>query len=317
LVEQILTFSRQTGGERVSTDMAAVIEEARRFLRSTVPASIQIEVKIEPRCGRVMADVTQLNQVLLNLGTNAAHAMQASGGTIVFALAPVEFGANQAAAHGSLRSGPYLRLSVRDTGHGMDVETRRRIFEPFFTTKAANEGTGLGLAIVHGIVRSHGGAIEVNSAPGKGTAVEVYLPMEESADHVDATPNPVAPPEGRGQLICIVDDEQIVAQTAKLTLERLKYTTMVFHTPLECLAALKNTSDRCGLLLTDQTMPEMDGIELSAQVRAFAPRLPIIIMSGYFSKISPDALEEIGGVSQERTQLSASRLRTLPALRLA
>jgi len=297
LVEQILTFSRQTGAERVSTDLATVIGEARRFLRASVPSTIQIEVTIAPGCGRVMADVGQLNQLLLNLGTNGAHAMQATGGVLNVSLEPTVMTATQAAAHGNLPLGPYLRLRVRDTGHGMDVETQRKIFNPFFTTKSPGEGTGLGLAIVHSIVRAHGGGIDVASSPGEGTTIDVYLPVAETEDVV-AAPEPQAPPpRGSGELICIVDDEQIVSRTAQITLEWLGYRTVVYNSPRDCLGALKGEGESCALLLTDQTMPEMDGIELTRQVRAFAPQLPIIIMSGYFSKISPAALEQLGRVS--------------------
>jgi len=297
LVEQILTFSRQTGAERVSTDLGVVIEEASRFLRASVPSTIQIDIQIEPGCGRVMADVPQLNQLLLNLGTNGAHAMRATGGVLSISLATTALSATQAAAHGNLPLGRYVRLSVRDTGHGMDAETQRRIFHPFFTTKPPGEGTGLGLAIVQSIVRAHGGGIDVISSPGVGTSVDVYLPMEESGEWVADTATRAPPPRGSGELICIVDDEQIVSRTAQITLEWLGYRTVVFSSPRDCLAALQGDGEPCALLLTDQTMPDIDGIELTRQVREFAPQLPIIIMSGYFSKITPAALEQLGRVS--------------------
>lgn len=299
LVEQILTFSRQTEGDRVSTDLAVVIEEARRFLRSSVPTSIQIEVKVEPGCGRVMADVAQLNQLLLNLGSNGGHAMRSTGGVLSISLSPTVMTANQAAAHGNLPLGRYVRINVRDTGHGMDAETQRRIFNPFFTTKTGGEGTGLGMAIVQGIVRAHGGGIDVVSAPDSGTSVDVYLPVvdADAEEQLEALAPVSPPPRGSGELIYILDDEQIVAQAALLMLERLNYGTVVYNRPADCLAALRKESERCSLLLTDQTMPGMDGIELTRQVRAFAPDLPIIIMSGYFSKISPSALDQLGRVS--------------------
>jgi PAS domain S-box-containing protein len=297
LVEQILTFSRQTGEERVPTDLKFVVEEARRFLRASVPASVRIEVLAEPGCGRVLADPSQLNQLILNLGSNSAHAMRAAGGTLTISLAPAVMAATQAAAKGNLPPGPYIRLSVRDTGHGMDAETQRRIFNPFFTTKSAGEGTGLGLPIVQGIVRAHGGGIEVTSAPGEGTTVDVYLPLAGDGDSAEPAEAEQPPPRGSGEVICIVDDEQVVAQTTRITLERLGYRTLIFYSARECLAALGKDAACCSLLLTDQTMPEMNGVELAGRVRAMAPRLPIVIMSGYFSKILPDTLEQIGRIA--------------------
>jgi len=296
LVEQILVFSRQTGGsERVPVDLAQVVEEARRFLRATVPATIQIEVSIAPQCGRVLADPAQLNQVLLNLGSNAAHAMR-GGGVLSVALAPVPLSATQAAAHGNLPAGAYVRLTVSDTGHGMNPETQKRIFDPFFTTKSVGEGTGLGLAIVHGIIRAHGGAIEVSSTPGLGTTFFIYLPTA-GAEQIQSAPESAPPARGAGEVICVVDDEQLVAQATRLTLDRFGYHTIVFNSSEECLRALRQEPDGCALLLSDQTMPGMTGMELSAKVRSFAPRMPILIMSGYFSKVSPGALEQIGHIA--------------------
>ena len=297
LVEQILVFSRQTTGtERVSVDVAFVVEEARRFLRATVPATIQIEMNVAQDCGRVLADPTQLNQVLLNLGSNAAHAMRAGPGLMRITAERSDLNATQAAVHGNLQAGTYLHLSLSDTGHGMDAETQARIFDPFFTTKEVGKGTGLGLAIVHGIVRSHGGMIEVDSTLGAGTTFHIYLPAAKGeGDRKEMAP--AAPVRGAGEVICIVDDEQLVANAARLSLERFGYQPTVFHSSDECLKALRQEHGGYALLLSDQTMPGMTGLELSTEVRKFAPSLPIIIMSGYFSKVSAGALEQIGRIS--------------------
>jgi CheY-like chemotaxis protein len=222
--------------------------------------------------------------------------MRQGNGVLGIVLAPVELNLTQAASHGNLPPGEYLRLSVHDTGHGMDAETQKRIFDPFFTTKATGEGTGLGLAIVHGIVRAHGGAIEVESRPGVGTSFHLYLPVvAHEGDQAEAPAVPL--PRGDGEVICVVDDEQLVAQATRLTLERFGYRPVVFNGADECLKALRQAPDGCALLLSDQTMPGLTGMELSVEVRKFAPRLPIIIMSGYFSKVSPGALEQIGLIS--------------------
>ena len=297
LVEQILVFSRQpTGTERVPVDVAFIVDEARRFLRATVPATIQIEANVAQNCGRVLADATQLNQVLLNLGSNAAHAMRAGPGLMKITGERVELNETQAAVHGNLPAGAYLHLSVADTGHGMDADTQARIFDPFFTTKEVGEGTGLGLAIVHGIVRAHGGTIEVDSTIGVGTTFHIYLPAAKGdSDKTDVAP--AVPRRGAGEVVCVVDDEQLVAEATRLSLERFGYRPAVFNSSEECLKALRQEHAGCALLLSDQTMPGMTGMELSTEVRKFAPSLPIIIMSGYFSKVSAGALEQIGRIS--------------------
>jgi len=297
LVEQILTFSRQTsGGKPAPVELPPIIEETRRFLRATVPSTIQIEVSVAPHCSRVLADPSQIHQVLLNLGTNAAHAMRAGGGVLRIGLAQVRLNPSQS-ANGNTPGGVYLCLSVADNGHGMDAETQKRIFDPFFTTKEVGEGTGLGLAVVHGIVHAHGGTIEVITAPGEGAIFNVYLPaLSEEPDEPAQAPSE-AVPSGRGELVCILDDEQIVAQVARLSLERYGYRTAVYNSPEACLEALKSGHPGFSLLLTDHTMPGMTGMELSTQVRTFAPSLPIVIMSGYFSRISPRALEDIGHIA--------------------
>mgnify|MGYP001553714061 CR=1 FL=1 len=296
LVEQILTFGRQsTGVEHGPLDLVLVIEEARRFLRATLPAMITIELKCAPDAGHVLGDATQIHQVILNLGSNAAHAMRQHGGTLKIELAAAELGDGEAAALGGVPTGLYARLSVSDTGHGMDEATRRRIFDPFFTTKNTREGTGLGLAVVHGIVRAHRGAIAVDSTPGSGATFHVYLPTVSPEDqHITA--DSTAAPRGRGQMVCVVDDEEIVGSCTKLVLESRGYRTAVFGSGEHCLAAMTAESADCHLLLTDQTMPGIQGTELAAAMRKRYPALPVVIMSGYFSKISPEALDELGQV---------------------
>ena len=296
LVEQILTFGRQSAAvEHGSLDLTVVLEEARRFLRATLPAMINIDLQLGADCGHVLGDATQIHQVLLNLGSNAAHAMRQHGGTLKITLAPAEVGPEQASTLGGLAIGTYACLHVSDTGHGMDESTRRRIFDPFFTTKNSREGTGLGLAVVHGIVRAHRGAIAVDSTPGIGTTFHVYLPLAATENQQTRQDSGVAP-RGTGELICVVDDEEIVGSCTKLVLESKGYRTTIFGSAEECLAALTAEGAECGVLLTDQTMPGMQGTELAATVRKIFPNLPVVLMSGYFSKISAEALDELGQV---------------------
>ena len=297
LIDHILTFSRQSGSEKLPVDVGQLIEDAGRFLRATVPATIRIEVKIAKDCGRVLADATQLHQVLLNLGSNAAHAMRASGGTMHIGLSSISLDESHAQAINQRGAGNFLMLTFRDSGHGMDEETSRRIFDPFFTTKEVGQGTGLGLSVVHGIVQAHQGSIIVDSALGKGTTFTIYLPevakIEEPSDEQSGD----AVPRGTGQLVAMVDDEDIVRSLAQMALEKLGYRVASFESPVRCLEVLRQNPGDFALLLTDQTMPIMKGIELASEARVVAPDLPVVIMSGYFSRISPDKLAQIGHVT--------------------
>jgi len=296
LIEQILTFSRQAGSEKSPVNLTRVVEDARRFLRATVPSTISIEVSHPADCGQVLADATQIHQVLLNLGSNAAHAMRAGGGTIRLNLSSVELDTRTAAALGKIAPGRYVRLDFSDTGHGMDEETRKRIFDPFFTTKAVGQGTGLGLSVVHGIIEAHRGAISVDSAPGQGATFTLYLPVV-AAQHDESAEIETARPRGNGELIAVVDDDPMVGRIAQLALENAGFKVIAFDSPMECLESLRRQPAGLAMLLTDQTMPMLTGIELAAQVRTFAPDLPVLIMSGYFSRISPEKLAEIGRVA--------------------
>ncbi len=296
LVEQILTFGRQSAGEDLTAiDLATVIEDARRFLRATLPSNIAIETDIDPTCPQVLADATQMHQVLLNLGSNAAHAMRAAGGTLRLSLRPADIASGQSATLGALSAGGYVRLSVSDTGHGMDHSTIHRAFDPFFTTKDMREGTGLGLAVVHGIVRAHRGTVDVESTKGVGSTFHVYLPA--ATEGVAKPPHlPPDEPRGEGEMIFVVDDEEIVGRCTRMTLESRGFRSHAFLSAEACLDHLRKHPGACRAIITDQTMPGMQGTELAAAVRKIAPRLPVVIMSGYFSKISPHALDELGQV---------------------
>jgi len=295
LVEQILTFSRQSPGTDFGAmDLGVVVEEARRFLRATLPANIAIETEINPECRPVLADSTQIHQVILNLGSNAAHAMRKYGGTLRISLQPWEMEVDQSIRLADVRPGPYVRLSLSDSGHGMDEATQRRIFEPFFTTKNTQEGTGLGLAVVHGIVKAHRGAITAESKVGVGTTFHVYLPAgaaEASLEDVDDIP----PPRGNGELVCIVDDEETVSSYTHSAIEKLGYRTITFASAEQCLGAWNGSGllRDCRVLITDQAMPGLQGTKLVMVMRNLIPQLPVIVMSGHFSKITAAELDEL------------------------
>lgn len=294
LVEQILSFGRRrTSDDHAPLDLAAAIEESRRFLRVTLPANIAIETHCAPGAAMIRGDATQMQQVILNLGSNAGHAMRERGGTLRITLEPAEITGDLALALDQFSPGGYVRLTVSDTGHGMDEATRSRIFDPFFSTKSARDGTGLGLAVVHGIVRAHHGAIDVESAPGQGAAFRIYLPAgaEDRTAQADAR---IDAPRGGGEYVCIVDDEEIVNRCTQLVLEGKGYRTLSFDSAERCLAAIGADPSRCTVLVTDQTMPGAQGAELAAKLRRLRPNLPVVIMSGYFTKLSPEALGELG-----------------------
>jgi len=294
LVDQILTFSRQSGSKKVPVDLKVIVEDARRFLRSTVPATIRIEVSVAPDCEMVLADASQLHQVLLNLGTNAAHAMHKTGGVMRITLYPATIA--ETATYNQLAPGKYMRLDFSDNGHGMDEQTRKRIFDPFFTTKDIGQGTGLGLSMVHGILQAHHGEITVESAEGQGTTFSLFLPVAEiNEPAVSTTDQPT--PRGQGELVAIVDDEDLVRSFAQISLERAGYRVVAFDRASTCLEDIRGHIGDFSALLTDQTMPGMNGMELVAEIRTLAPHLPVIIMSGYYSRIGPDMLQKMGHVS--------------------
>ena len=308
LVEQILTFSRQQESpERMPVDLALLVGEARRFLRATVRSTIQIQSEVEPDCPRVLADSTQLHQVLLNLGSNGAQAMGEHGGILKFKLAKIELDAARTAALGGLSPGPYVCLSVSDNGHGIDPATLKRIFDPFFTTKKPGEGTGLGLSVVHGIVRGHQGGIEVESSLGVGTTFRIYLPEAVSETPVESQHNSSVQ-QGHGDTIFLVDDEELVVKFAAIALERMGYKVVVFDSALPCLEAIKADPSACAVLVTDQTMPGLTGTDLIEAVHKINPALRAVLMSGYFTKISSQTLHQLSHVDLLNKPFSSDEL---------
>ncbi|MBI2797151.1 MAG: PAS domain S-box protein [Gemmatimonadetes bacterium] len=293
LVRQILTFSRRQEQERRTMAVAPVLREATALLRAVVPASVTIEERISPDLPFVIADATQLHQVIMNLATNAVHAMREQGGTMSVALESVWVDEDLGRRVPELHVGPYVRLTVTDTGHGMSHETLDRVFEPFFTTKVAGEGTGLGLAVVHGIVRSHDGAITVTSELGRGTRFVVHLPVSaESPLVVQPAGNEVPP--GNGAHVLFVDDEPVLARLAERTLQRFGYRATVVTRAGEALLALRGDARQFDVLVTDLTMPEMSGLQLAAEALRIRPDLPVILATGYSGMLTPETARQRG-----------------------
>ena len=280
LVGQILTFSRQREQERGPLHLDAVVAEALKLLRASLPSSIEIHSHLARDRAMILADPSRIHQIVMNLGTNAAHAMQQQGGVLDVALETVVVDADEARRRPDLREGRYVRLTISDTGHGMDRATIDRIFEPFFTTKAPGEGTGLGLSVVHGVVRSHDGVIGVTSELGRGTTFQIHFPVYEvrtPAFGISAVPRPI----GGHERVLLVDDEQAVARSSARILERFGY-RVTFHTdPTQALAAFRERPDGFDLVISDLTMPGLSGLDLARQMLALRPGLPVILASGY------------------------------------
>ena len=294
LVKQILTFSRQQEQpQRQSTRLGDVVAETLKLLRSSIPSTIEFSFTQAPDVAPVLADSSQIHQIMMNLCTNAWHAMRDQPGRLAINLENVEVDQSFAETHPRLRPGPYVHLSLGDTGKGMDAATIERIFEPFFTTKPPGEGTGLGLSVVHGIMESYDGVITVYSHPGAGTIFHLYFPAyHEHA--VPALPAAKAAPQGEGARILYVDDEQPLAVLGQKTLEQLGYHVTITTKVAEALAWVREAPGRFDLVITDQTMPGMVGTEFAAQLLKIRPNLPIILTTGYSPYLTLDRVHNMG-----------------------
>ena len=288
LVQQILAFARRQPREVVSCEMRPLVEECIGLLRSTLPAGVTLEVSLATERLFVMADPTQVEQVLMNLCTNAWHSLRGNPGRIVVALAAVELDANVARQLGAgLTPGAYARLTVSDTGRGMDAETRARIFEPFFTTKPVGEGTGLGLAVAHGIIAAHGGVIRVQTAPGEGSTFEIYLPRSASTEAADR-PVPLAVAHrGHGESVLYIDDDDVMVVMVERLLERLGYAVTCLHDPARAIEVVRVAPHAFDIVVTDLNMPDLSGLDVARALQRIRAELPVIISSGNL----PDQLQ--------------------------
>jgi PAS domain S-box-containing protein len=294
LVRQILAFSRQTKYEHKPAEMYLIVNEAIKLLRASIPATIEIITNIDSKSGTVLADSTQIHQVLMNLCTNAYHAMRETGGILTITLSRVEIASDNKAVNGfALTPGPYSKLQISDTGFGMDRAVMARIFEPYFTTKDKSEGTGMGLALTHGIVKEHGGHISVSSEPGKGTVFTIYLPVIAIDS---AVPGEVAHESLRGgsERILFVDDEEGIVLMEKQILESLGYRVTAMNNSLEALQRFINGPDEFDLIVTDMTMPQMTGAELAQKVLSIRPEIPIILCTGFSDLINESKAKAMG-----------------------
>jgi PAS domain S-box-containing protein len=293
LVRQILAFSRPQEPKRRVVNVQTVMEEALRLLRASLPATIEIRVSHETGTPDIAADATQIHQVIMNLGANAAHAVGDHAGLLEFQLAPVTVDASLAATSPELREGHYARLRVRDNGCGMDRATVERIFEPFFTTKKPGHGTGLGLSVVHGIVKGHGGAITVYSTRSQGTAFHVYLPAAGGTSSEPTAPT-AASLRGQGERILYVDDEEQLIFLARRGLEKLGYKLTTFNDARQALEAFRAQPQEFDLIITDLAMPGLSGLDFTAEIRRISPEVPVLLTSGYLRPQDTETARRLG-----------------------
>jgi PAS domain S-box-containing protein len=292
LVNQILAFSRQSERKRMPTRIQQVLKEVLKLGRSTIPANIEITQDIQSDCGLVMSDPSQFHQIVMNLVTNAYHAVEKTGGRISVQLKETELGSKELAGS-SLEPGRYAMLSIFDTGCGIDPAVMDKIFEPYFTTKEQGKGTGLGLAVVFGIVKKHQGDIKVYSEAGMGTTFKVYFPlMEKSSEEVSV--REVESYETGTEKILLVDDEESVVKIEKLMLERLGYHVTARLSSVDALEAFKNNLNKFDLVVTDMAMPNMTGDQLAKELISIKPDIPVIICTGFSENISQEKAAAMG-----------------------
>ncbi len=291
LVKQILAFSRQAQIERLPIKIQPLIKEGLRMLRSSIPTTISIRQDIDPKSGVILADPTQIHQILMNLCTNAYQAMDETGGGLSVSLKTTLVGTDQQNTL-VIPPGEYIELTVSDTGAGIRPDVIDKIFDPYFTTKELGKGTGMGLAIIHGIIIDYGGTITVESKLGEGTAFHVYLPVIEKDTLPDITESEDIQ---RGkERVLFIDDEKLLAEMGKDMLERLGYHVTVRRNSIEALTTFQNTPDEFDVVITDQTMPNLTGSDLARRMMQIRPDIPIILCTGYSNLIDEHSAKALG-----------------------
>jgi PAS domain S-box-containing protein len=292
MVAQILTFSRKTGRNMGGVDMSMGIKETLKFLRSAIPSTIEIKQNIEKDLGLIYGNPIQINQVLMNLCTNAAHAMKENGGVLEINLKKCVI-TNDSPLQ-EIKPGIYQQLIVSDSGHGMSKEVLERIYEPYFTTKEKEEGSGMGLAVIYGIVNSHKGAIEVSSNVGIGTTFSVYFPLMESSEVIKPVSDLESFPRGNNEMILFLDDEPALVKVGTKVLKRLGYRVESRVNSIKALEAFKTSPDDFDIIITDMTMPNMTGVVFAKEVHQIRPEIPVVICTGFSGDINNENFKQYG-----------------------
>ncbi len=292
LVRQILTFSRKTIQEKTICRMSLIVKEALEMLRSTIPTTIEIKHKINCK-GTILADATQIHQIVVNLCTNAYHAMRETGGILEIELLEKEI-LQKNIRDLMLEPGKYVLLRVKDTGCGMDDEIMEKMFEPYFSTKMAEEGTGLGLSVVHGIVKGHGGEINAQSEPGKGSVFQIYLPLVEAPEKVKIDQEDEMPMAEGSETIMFVDDEDSLVELARESFGECGYKIKTFENGEQALQAFQQKPYEYDLIVTDMNMPLLNGMDLAREVMRLRPSIPVVLCTGYSKLINKEKAFKMG-----------------------
>jgi signal transduction histidine kinase/DNA-binding NarL/FixJ family response regulator len=292
LVRQILAFSRQDETEHILLHPSAIVKKTVSMLRPTLPTTIEITQDFDPETGFIFADPTQIHQILMNLCTNAFHAMEKTGGRLDISIKEIDLRDGDLSHEPDVIAGTFIQLSVCDSGPGITPEIKNKIFDPYFTTKKIGKGTGLGLSIIHGIIKSYGGFITLSSELGKGTVFHVFIPVVNEED-LPAKEAIKQIPIGIEKIL-FIDDEEILADLGKNMLERLGYHVTVRKSSLEALETFQNQPDQFDVVITDQTMPGMTGVDLARRMLQIRPDIPIILCTGYSSIISEEKAKFLG-----------------------
>jgi len=292
MIHQLLAFSRKSDEESKPIDIAPITKESMKMLRSSIPTSVEFKQHISDNACNVMCDAAQINQIVMNLVINAAHAMSEKGGLLEMTLENIILQEEKICFDWVLSPGPYVRLRMRDTGEGIEPEIMERIFDPYYTTKEVGKGTGMGLSVIHGIVKKHGGGIRVDSELGKGTVFEIYFPaLEETAEEEK---EPEGEIKGGSERILFVDDEESMVNLNRQHLERLGYDVKSTTKPLEALEWFRADPDQFDVIITDMNMPRMTGDRLAAEVLEIRPHMPVILCTGYSERMSAKKAEALG-----------------------
>jgi PAS domain S-box-containing protein len=292
LVREILTFSRKAQRERTPTDVISVLHETFKLLRSTLPTTINMSLDIRSESGIILGDSVQVQQILMNLATNAAHAMRKAGGRLTIRLVDAAFQPEDILPDPDMKPGRYVMLIVEDTGTGMTDDVRSRIFEPFFTTKEAGQGTGMGLSVVYGIVKNYNGALNVESGPGKGSTFTIYLPKAESRTRNEE--DAAKPVRGNKEHILFIDDEGPLTEIAEAMLRKLGYRVTAMTDSREAWDLFLEDPHAFDLVVTDQTMPDLTGLALAQKMIRIRPDLPVMLCTGYSETVSPEEARKAG-----------------------